>query len=117
MSESSKSESKSESKSKEQKQGATEAAGSSIGELPSIDFSTFVLSLSTSALYQLGLVNGPDGAPAPAPDLIMASQTIDTLKMLRSKTRGNLDEAELKLIDNLLYELHTHFVALSPDHS
>ncbi|MBW1885948.1 MAG: DUF1844 domain-containing protein, partial [Deltaproteobacteria bacterium] len=104
MSESSKSESKSESKSKEQKQGATEAAGSSIGELPSIDFSTFVLSLSTSALYQLGLVNGPDGAPAPAPDLIMASQTIDTLKMLRSKTRGNLDEAELKLIDNLLYE-------------
>lgn len=85
---------------------------SNSGDLPSIDFSTFVLSLSTSALYQMGLVNGPDGAPVAEPDLIMARQTIDTLKMLRGKTVGNLDEAELKLIDNLLYELHTRFVAL-----
>ncbi len=105
------------SESSKKDQGATGAAGSSTGELPTIDFSTFVLSLSTSALYQLGLVNGPDGAPADRPDLIMASQTIDTLKMLRTKTSGNLDEAEVKLIDNLLYELHTHFVALSPDRS
>jgi hypothetical protein len=90
---------------------------SATGELPSIDFSTFVLSLSTSALYQLGLVNGPDGSPASEPDLVMASQTIESLKMLRAKTKGNLDDAEVQLIDNLLYELHTHFVALSPDHS
>jgi hypothetical protein len=90
---------------------------SATGELPSIDFSTFVLSLSTSALYQLGLVNGPDGSPASEPDLVMASQTIESLKMLRAKTNGNLDDAEVQLIDNLLYELHTHFVALSPDHS
>lgn len=87
-------------------------SGSGAPGLPSIDFSTFVLSLSTSALYQMGLVNGPDGAPVAEPDLIMARQTIDTLKMLRSKTRGNLDEGELKLIDNLLYELHTRFVSL-----
>ena len=81
-------------------------------ELPSIDFSTFVLSLSTSALYQMGLVNGPDGSPVALPDLIMARQTIDALKMLRRKTNGNLDEGERKLIDNLLYELHNQFVAL-----
>ncbi|MCH7598530.1 MAG: DUF1844 domain-containing protein [Myxococcales bacterium] len=80
--------------------------------LPSIDFSTFVLSLSTSALYQMGLVNGPDGAPVGEQDLIMARQTIDTLKMLRVKTQGNLEEGELKLIDNLLYELHSRFVSL-----
>ncbi len=83
------------------------------GELPSIDFSTFVLSLSTSALYQMGLVNGPDGTPAAEPDLNMARQTIDTMKMLRAKTAGNLDEPEQKLIDNLLYELHTHYTRLS----
>ncbi|MCP4039590.1 MAG: DUF1844 domain-containing protein [bacterium] len=86
-----------------------EDTGESGGDLPSIDFSTFVLSLSTSALYQMGLVDGPDGKPADEPDLIMARQTIDTLKMLRAKTSGNLDEPELKLLDNLLYELHTHF--------
>lgn len=81
--------------------------------LPAIDFSTFVLSLSTSALYQMGLVNGPEGAPAAEPDLLLARQTIDTLKMLRAKTVGNLDEPEQKLIDNLLYELHTHYTRVS----
>jgi hypothetical protein len=81
-------------------------------DLPSIDFSTFVLSLSTSALYQMGLVNGPDGTPVGERDLIMARQTIDTLKMLRGKTASNLDEGELKLLDNLLYELHSRFAAL-----
>jgi hypothetical protein len=89
---------------------STESA-SQAKDLPSIDFSTFVLSLSTSALYQMGLVNGPDGTPAPEPDWIMARQTIDTLKMLRSKTKGNLDEGELKLIDNLLYDLHSRFAS------
>ncbi|MDP6979297.1 MAG: DUF1844 domain-containing protein [Myxococcota bacterium] len=78
----------------------------------SIDFSTFVLSLSTSALYQLGLVDGPDGAPAAEPDFVMARHTIDTLKMLRTKTQGNLDETEQKLLDNLLYELHSHYARL-----
>ena len=86
-------------------------SGSKAKDLPSIDFSTFVLSLSTSALYQMGLVNGPDGTPVEEPDLIMARQTIDTLKMLRGKTKGNLEEGELKLIDNLLYELHNRFVS------
>lgn len=93
-------------------QAGAGAAEPGTRELPSIDFSTFVLSLSTSALYQMGLVDGPDGSAAADPDLIMARQTIDTLKMLRAKTQGNLDEAELKLIDNLLYELHTRFVGL-----
>jgi len=87
-------------------------ANAPAGELPSIDFSTFVLSLSTSALYQMGLVTGPDGSLTDKPDPIMARQTIDTLKMLRAKTRSNLDETEQKLLDNLLYELHTHFTSL-----
>ena len=90
----------------------SQSSEAKISDLPSIDLSTFVLSLSTSALYQMGLVNGPDGAPAAEPDLLMARHTIDTLKMLRAKTAGNLDDAELNLIDNLLYELHSHFVAL-----
>ncbi len=90
---------------------STDKESGSAGELPSIDFSTFVLSLSTSALYQMGLVPGVGGDPAGEPDMIMARQTIDSLKMLRAKTEGNLDTAEVKLLDNLLYELHSHFVA------
>lgn len=81
-------------------------------ELPRIDLSTFVLSLSTSALYQMGEVPGPDGQKLESPSRVLAQQTIDTLEMLREKTLGNLDEEERKLIDSLLYELRMRFVEL-----
>jgi hypothetical protein len=79
-------------------------------ELPKIDFSTFVLSLATSALYHLGLSSDPSGGSSPEPNLPLARQTIDTLEMLEEKTRGNLDEEEAKLIKSVLYELHMGFV-------
>jgi hypothetical protein len=82
-------------------------------ELPRLDFSTFVLSLSTSALYQMGLVAGPDGSKDPVPDRELARQTIDTLEMLQEKTRGNLDPQESKLFENLLYELRMRFVEVA----
>ncbi len=79
-------------------------------ELPRIDFSTFVVSLSTSALYSLGLAANPETGQVEAPDLEMARQTIDTLELLQVKTRGNLDVEEAKLLENLLYDLHLRFV-------
>jgi len=83
--------------------------------LPQIDFSTFVLSLSTSALYEMGLVGGPDGDRLTEPNLILARQTIDTVEMLREKTRGNLSDDESKLLDSLVYELRMRFVSTSPE--
>jgi hypothetical protein len=80
--------------------------------LPAIDFSTFVLSISTTAFYQMGLVEDPSTGEKAAPDLLLARQTIDTLEMLRDKTRGNLDEEESKLFDSLLYDLRMRFVEL-----
>ena len=35
---------------------------------------------------------------------------IDTLGMLREKTRGNLDDEEAKLLDSMLYELRMRAV-------
>jgi hypothetical protein len=78
--------------------------------LHSIDFSTFILSLSTSALHHMGLVPDPKTGHTSPPNLVIAQQTIDTLEMLRAKTRGNLDEAEEQLITSLLYELRVRFV-------
>jgi hypothetical protein len=78
--------------------------------LGTIDFSTFVLSLSTSALYQLGLVTGPDGQQVEEPSRVLAQHTIETLEMLARKTRGNLEEEEQKLLESLLYELRMQFV-------
>ena len=80
--------------------------------IPSIDFATFILSLSTTALYQMGLVPEPGSGARAEPDVEIARNTIDTLEMLREKTRGNLDAEEQKLFDSLLYELRLRCVEL-----
>ncbi len=79
--------------------------------LPLIDFASFALSLGTSALYHMGLVGDPEtGKPVAETKLALARQTIDTLEMLETKTRGNLDSEEAKLLESLLYELRMRFV-------
>lgn len=79
-------------------------------ELPKIDFSTFVLSLATSALFHMGLAEAPEGGPPAEKNLPLARQTIDTLEMLQERTRGNLVDEEEKLLQSVLYELHMSFV-------
>ncbi|HXV37472.1 MAG TPA: DUF1844 domain-containing protein [Myxococcota bacterium] len=84
------------------------------GIAPPIDFSTFVLSLGTTALYQLGLIGeGEGGAGRVEPNLPIARQTIDTLEMLVEKTRGNLSDDESKLLESIVYELHLKYVEAS----
>ncbi len=82
-------------------------------EMPRVDFSTFVLSLGTTALYQMGVVAHPATGELAPPDALVAQQSIDTLEMLREKTLGNLEDEERKLIDSLLYELRMRFVEIT----
>jgi hypothetical protein len=93
-------------------QAGRATAGGKTPELPAIDFATFVLSLSTTALCQMGVIADPLTGEHVEPDHAIARQTIDTIEMLREKTRGNLDEEERKLIDTLLYELRVKFVEI-----
>jgi hypothetical protein len=74
-----------------------------------VDFSTHVLSLASTALIALGKMPAPDGKPHPT-DLETARHLIDVLAMLVDKTKGNLDEAESKLIASLVYDLRVAFV-------
>ena len=81
------------------------------GALPTVDFSSLCLSLGTSALYHLGAVGDPEtGAKAPAPNLPLAAQTINILEMLQTKTQGNLEAEEARLLEGLLYQLRMRFV-------
>ncbi len=80
--------------------------------LPEIDFVSFVLSLSTSAFIQLGVVQDPVTKQS-AKDLPLAKQTIDLIGMLKEKTKGNLTPEEDKLVDNVLYDLRMRYVKLS----
>jgi hypothetical protein len=79
------------------------------GPLLEIDFSSFVFSLSTSALLHLGEVPDPITQKIEK-NLRLAKQTIDILGMLKEKTRGNLTADEEKLIDNLLADLRWRFI-------
>ncbi|HEY5947599.1 MAG TPA: DUF1844 domain-containing protein, partial [Kofleriaceae bacterium] len=73
-----------------------------------VDFSTHVLSLASSALIALGKMPDPDGTPHPI-DLETAHYLIDVLGMLETKTKGNLDEAEGKLLASLIYDLRVAY--------
>lgn len=77
--------------------------------MPQPAFSTFVLSLASSAMVQLGEVPHPDTG-ASETDLNLARHTIDTIAMLQEKTRDGLTPDEKRLLEGLLYELRMKFV-------
>jgi len=77
--------------------------------LPLLDFSTFILSLASTAVVHLGQLPRPDGEEVTR-DLPAAKQVIEMLNMLEEKTRGNLDESEQKLLRSVLYDLRVAYV-------
>ena len=74
-------------------------------------FETLVSYLSTTTMFQLGLIPGPGGERIP-PDMPNAQRTIDLLQVLQEKTSGNLTPNESRLLDDVLYELRMTFVEL-----
>jgi hypothetical protein len=74
-------------------------------------FETLVSYLSTTTMFQLGLLAGPGGERIP-PDMPNAQRTIDLLEVLQEKTQGNLTPNESRLLDDVLYELRMTFVEL-----
>lgn len=76
-----------------------------------INFSTFVMGLSTQALMHLGEIQDPEALHAP--DLAAAKQMIDLLGILREKTTGNLEPAEDQLLSSMLYDLRIRYVEVS----
>ncbi len=83
--------------------------GKNDNDYPPIDFSTFIFSMSTAARSQLGEIANPETGKFEE-HLPMAKQTIDILSMLQEKTKGNLTDAESKLLDDILYSLRCGYV-------
>ena len=78
-------------------------------DYPPVNFTNFVLSLSTSALFHFGDFPDSEGGETQK-NLPAAKQTIDILDMLNEKTKGNLDKNENNLIQGVLYELKMRYV-------
>jgi hypothetical protein len=96
-----------EEKPKIQESSPTESKQES--DYPQVNFTNFILSLSTSALFHFGDFPDPEGGKTEK-NLPAAKQTIDILDMLNEKTKGNLDENEKNLIQGALYELKMRYV-------
>ena len=79
------------------------------GQMPKLDFSTFVMSLSSTVLVHLGEIPDLQTGKA-AVNIPLAKQTIDILGMIQEKTKGNLTCDEERLIRDLLFELRVKFV-------
>ena len=85
------------------------AFGGEEASLPEVDFSTFIMSLNASALVHLGVIDDPLSGKR-VKSLPLGKQTVDMLRMLQSKTRGNLAEEEDKLLQGILYDLKIAYV-------
>jgi len=74
-----------------------------------LNFSTFILSLTTSALVCLGELPDPI-TKEKTKNLALAQQTISIIEILKEKTAGNLTEDEENLLGTVLYDLRMKYV-------
>lgn len=81
--------------------------GSFVPEEP--DFTLFVTTLALQASVSLGAIANP-ATSKKEENLPQARFMIDTLALLKDKTKGNLSPEEERLLENVLYELRMQYV-------
>ena len=79
------------------------------GDAHKIDFTTFVLSVSSAAFVGLGMAPHPESGKNEI-NVDLARHNIDLLELIKDKTRGNLNKDEEHLLDHLLRETRMKFV-------
>jgi hypothetical protein len=82
------------------------------GPLPPGNFAALVSMLVTQALFALGALK-MEGQEERQPDLELAKYNIDMLETLEEKTKGNLTEAEKKVLENTLNEVRMAYVRVA----
>lgn len=79
---------------------------------PEATFNFFVTTLALQASIALGIMENP-GDGKKEENLPQARFLIDTMVLLREKTKGNLTSEESELLENVLYELRMSYIARS----
>lgn len=79
-------------------------------ELPA-DFAVFVSSLSMQALVFLGEIPNPVTKKKEV-NLPQAKYIIDTLDMIKQKTKGNLSKEEDEGLEEVIYHLRIQYISL-----
>ena len=81
---------------------------------PEASFSFFVSTLALQASIFLGQIPNP-ATNKKEKNLPQAKFLIDTLSMLKDKTKNNLNDEENKLLENALYELRMQYVSANKE--
>lgn len=80
-------------------------------EQEEVSFTSLVLMLAAGAMQNMGLIPNPIDQKVEK-NLELAKQMIDLLDILRQKTKGNLEPAESKLLEELIADLKLKFVKI-----
>jgi hypothetical protein len=80
--------------------------------LPRASFANFMSGLAAQVMVSLGQLENPVSG-AKEVDLEHARYSIDVIKMLKEKTKGNLSKQEDAQLDSLIYQLQMAFVQIS----
>ena len=90
----------------------TDECGCGAGFTEKMDFITFIMSMSQTALLSMGCGPNPETGETCC-DLRSSKYTIDILEVIQEKTKGNLTGEEERLLDRILTELRLMWVQKS----
>jgi hypothetical protein len=82
-----------------------------VGPQPPVGFEHLVQQLYLSAMIQMGA--GTQEGQRPRVDIMGARQTIDLIGVLAEKTKGNLAEAEERMLQTVLFDVRMAFLELT----
>jgi hypothetical protein len=82
-----------------------------MGAPPPVSFESLVQQFYVSAMIQMGA--GTQEGQRPRIDILGARVTIDLLGILAEKTRGNLSEAEERMLQTVLFDVRMAFLELT----
>ncbi len=92
----------------EGKEVEDDVATEGLETLPPPNFTSFIFSMSTSALIDLGEIENPETGST-VQKLDMAKHSIDLIAMLKEKTRGNLTADESGFLEKILGDLRLRY--------
>jgi hypothetical protein len=87
------------------------AQNPAVGPQPPVGFEHLVQQFYVTAMLQLGA--GTQEGQRPRVDIVGARATIDLLGILAEKTRGNLTDAEDRMLQSVLFETRMAFLELT----
>jgi type IV secretory pathway VirB10-like protein len=87
------------------------AQNPAVGPQPPMEFEHLVQQLYVTAMLQMGA--GTQEGQRPRVDIVGARTTIDLLGILAEKTRGNLTDAEDRVLQSVLFEARMAFLELT----